>query len=143
MGLDNLPNSYPCKERGTAVLVDERIDCRATQQAGGCPWQNANPPVEGRVLGMLGTDCWYRGKWGNALLEKHSINDPMGENFSFFGDNEDGTIKTVASCISLADFIKTDVLPTVDELDDRNDLIYAEWYLRWSAENCDGLVCWY
>lgn len=152
MGLDNIPKNYPCKALGTAVLdSDERIDCKATQSCGGCPWKNANPPEDGRVLGMFGTDCWYRGKYGNYLLEETTAASSMGDDLSFYGDNEDGTEKSPASCVAVADLIATVLVDyTAEEIAEDQEkketvdgLRYAEWYLRWAAEKCDGLVCWY
>lgn len=167
MGLDNIPKNYPCKKAGTAILVPRvnqegnpllddngeavlSIDCHSTQEAGGCPWQNATKPATGAVYGMFGTDCWYRGKYGNFLLEEATISDPMGDDMSFYGDNEDGTEKSPASCVALADLIATALENYSDEdLYDAETaetvagLKYAEWYLRWAAEQADGLVCWY
>jgi hypothetical protein len=167
MGLDNIPKNYPCKTQGTAVLVhrldndenpvyDENgeavtsIDCEQTQAAGGCPWKNANPPIEGHVLGMFGTDCWYRGKYGNRLLEEATDNDPMGDNLSFYGDEEDGTVKSVSSCIATADLCRlawNSYEPEEAAAEETAEIIaglqYAEWYLRWAAETTDGLICWY
>ena len=74
MGLDNIPHNYPCQKQGIASLnKDGRIDCDLTKSKGNCPWKNE---YEKEVLlkearpayGMLGTDCWYRGKYGNFLL---------------------------------------------------------------------------
>lgn len=161
MGLDNIPKNYPCEAQGTAVIVNRTdatgnvildddgsvmttINCEATQSCGGCPWKNALPPTEGRVMGIFGTDCWYRGKYGNALLEEVTSSDPMGDNLSFYGDNEDGTEKSPESCVELADFIDGLLSAMGDDTEEyKSDLEYASWYLRWSAEVCGGLVCWY
>jgi hypothetical protein len=151
VGLDNIPKEYPCRSKGTAVLVeDDRIDCKATQAAGGCPWLNAGPPEEGRVLGMFGTDCWYRGKYGNYLLAEVTDADPMGDEESFYGDNEDGTEKSPGSCERLAEIIAKAIktyepadLAEADKRETYEGLKYAEWYLRWVAAECGGLVCWY
>lgn len=156
MGLDNIPNTYPCKAAGTAVMVTQtyedgstadQIDCEATQACGGCPWKNANPPTEGRVYGMLGTDCWYRGKWGNHLISTFFGSDTLD---NFYGDSEDGTEKSPESCLHLADMLKGaistyghDHLLSDEERETKKGLIYAEWYLRWAAAETDGLVCWY
>lgn len=160
MGLDNLPHNYPCSARGTAVMVpsldrygnqrtDEdgtphlSISCSETQDAGGCPWMNASPPEEGRVIGIFGTDCWYRGKHGNAALhEAGLVDDYTADSDTFYGDNEDGTYKSPQSCIALADTIRQAPLSDLPG-DLRDDLLYAEWYLRWAADQCGGLVCWY
>lgn len=95
-------------------------------------------------MGIFGTDCWYRGKYGNALLEEVTSSDPMGDNLSFYGDNEDGTEKSPESCVELADFIDGLLSAMGDDTEEyKSDLKYASWYLRWSAEACGGLVCWY
>lgn len=175
MGLDNIPREYPCRKQGTAVLVnyhdkdgnpiidpdtgepEKRIDCKQTQNAGGCPWLNElNKQDEsirgGRVYGMFGTDCWYRGKHGNYLIAQITDEDPMGDGYSFYGDEEDGTIKTVNDCIGTADFIGVILddardggtgLTDTDGDDLVPQLRYAEWYLRWAAEHCGGLFAWY
>lgn len=172
MGLDNIPHKYPCKAQGTAVLeprtneetgealLDDdgqpwmTINCQATQEAGGCPYQNAlskSGITEGRVYGMFGTDCWYRGKYGNAILAEATDHDLMGDEFSFYGDNTDGSYKSPQSCIELAEFIKTatesytagDWESDTEKVEVVAGLRYAEWYLRWAADECDGLECWY
>jgi len=166
MGLDNIPHNYPCKTRGTAVKVPRlnnenqpileedgsvmtRIDCQATQACGGCPYttelaKQDQTSIGNPVYGMFGTDCWYRGKWGNHLLAASGISE---ESNSFYGDNEDGTEKSAESCIQLADMID-EILYEGEALiiqgeDARPDLRYASWYLRWAAEYADGLTCWY
>lgn len=163
MGLDNIPKQYACKKKGTAVMVPRlnrdgdplidpdtnepimSIDCKATQEAGGCPWlaaYNASNLEGGPTLGMFGTDCWYRGKYGNYLLEQLAVMDPMGEGESFYGDNEDGTEKSPESCLMLADIID-EALADQFVPDIAADARYASWYLRWAADECDGLICWY
>ena len=165
MGLDNFPKQYPCKTQGTAVMVqrtnregtlltnedgtpDMAISCEATQACGGCPYmneRNKQTDLGNPVYGMFGTDCWYRGKYGNFIIGALGIEN---DELSFYGDNEDGTEKSPESCLQLADAIG-------EELDDLGghiiadgeditpDLRYAEWYLRWAAEFCDGLEAWY
>jgi len=169
MGLDNFPHKYPCKTQGTAVMEPRKdrdgndiidpetgevavaISCEATQACGGCPYKNAFDKSGldgGAVYGMFGTDCWYRGKYGNWLLQDAGISDGMDDDFSFYGNADDGCYKTEASCLSLADTI-SDFLD--DEPDWKSsesdstaaDLRYAEWYLRWAAEECGGLGAWY
>jgi hypothetical protein len=163
MGLDNFPRNYPCKTQGTAVMVqrknhegtllthedgspDMSIDCQASQACGGCPYKNAYDKSGlngGSVTGMFGTDCWYRGKWGNYLLEQADIST---DELTFYGDTEDGTEKSAQSCIDLADAIKNfldddELISNGENL--TGDLRYAEWYLRWASEECDGLGAWY
>lgn len=158
MGLDNIPNRYPCVTAGTAVMTrlegtdHEVISCRETQDHGGCPWLNAEPPHAGQVVGMLGTDCWYRGKYGNHLIEKWGEYNEL-EGYSFYGSNADGTHKTAAECLMLSEYM-TGLLPTEevgnpgpfgDEMDDEDQdgIRYAAWWLKFAAEHCDGSNCWY
>jgi len=167
MGLDNIPRNYPCKTKGTAVMAPRLnrdgeqivdpdtnepmtvIDCQATAACGGCPWKNAHVRAGepgGAVYGMLGTDCWYRGKYGNYLLEEIGVYDET-EAITFYGDNIDATEKSVSACIRTADAI-SDALNDEPEIfaDGENiteQLRYAEFWLRWVAEEADGSVCWY
>lgn len=166
MGLDNIPYEYPCRSRGTATLVPVtdkdgnplmdgggtrmRIDCSATMKSGGCPWKEAYEssglPEGGRAVGMFGTECWYRGKYGEWLLEVLGVDN---EDTTFYGDNEDGTYKSPPSCVALADSIDERIADrqTIPDPDGDGDLMpdmrYASWYLRWAAANCGGLTCWY
>lgn len=163
MGLDNYPRVLPCEAQGTAVtyelkvgdetILDDdgkpvtRIHCEDTIDNGGCPWFEANPPEEGRVLGMFGAPCWYRGKYGNALIEQY-VGYDESSHISFYGDNHDGTEKSAASCATLAEAINNAITDTDTEngwfeQEDRAGLVYAAWYSNWAAENTDGLRCWY
>ena len=170
MGLDNIPYKYPCKAQGTAVMdksldkdgneiIDEEtgevvlvINCNKTQEAGGCPFKNEHEKQQGLgnpVYGMLGTDCWYRGKWGQWLIEDAGLaNGFNDEHMSFYGDNDDGTYKSSLSCDALADaiddFLKDQPDWKASEGEgDASDLRYASWYLRWASRNAGGLACWY
>jgi len=81
MGLDNIPHRYACERLGTAVKVDildkdgvaivdeetglseKRIDCRATQAEGKCPYLislSKTDLQDGSVTGIFGTDCCSR-----------------------------------------------------------------------------------
>jgi len=165
MGLDNIPHRYACERLGTAVKVDildgdgvaipdeatglpiKSIDCRATQAQGKCPYLisvSKTDLQEGSVTGMFGTDCWYRGKYGNFLLEALQMNE---EEYSFYGDNEDGTFKSVSSCLALADAMEERMQEhgTVEiegEVVDK-EVKYAIWWLRWVANECSGSDAWY
>lgn len=167
MGLDNIPHVYACRKQGTVIesprldkdgnpLTEEdgtvlmSIDCEATKLAGGCPYANAfaKSGLEGgAVYGIFGTDCWYRGKWGNYLLEDIGIYDET-EGLSFYGTFGDASYKSPHECVVLADAI-SDFLddepdyksPNMDA--NASDLSYAEWYLRWVAKECEGVDCWY
>ena len=158
MGLDNIPHKYPCQTRGTAVmvarknhdgdtLVDDKgetlmaLSCEDTQACGGCPYKTAFEKSGldgGAVYGMFGTDCWYRGKYGNYLLSEAGIDT---DDINFYGDNEDGTYKSPESCLALADEIGETLADLEGEV--LEGLKYAEWYLRWVAEECDGMDAWY
>ena len=168
MGLDNMPHTYPCQTQGTAVMeritlndgsVDERIDCNETVVAGGCPFTNAEPPP-GQVTGMLGTFCWYRGKYGNFLV--NALNSPVGCDIdavssyvwdingddNFYGINEEGTYRPPDACRELADQMEAALDERGGQLvfgdDDRTgDVKYAIWYLRWVANECEGMDAWY
>ena len=177
MGLDNMPHVYPCKNQGTAVVnkkeveyegengemkvdVSYPIDCEATIEADGCPYMNADPPKEGSVLGLFGTHCWYRGKYGNwviSALETDSRNIDSVDGYdvgadNFYGTNEDGTHRPPDECRELADQMENNLNERGGTLvfindgaeDDRTaDAKYAIWYLRWVAEHCDGMGAWY
>lgn len=166
MGLDNIPHQYPCRTLGSAVLSDrldkdgntvldeltgipmKQIDCDATISAGGCPYTIAKEKAgidKGAVYGIFGTPCWYRGKYGNYLLDKLDIYDSTD---SFYGDHVDGTYKSPESCRFLADAIEEAMTEKngsliVDGEDLTDDVRYATWYLRWAADCTDGLSCWY
>ena len=166
MGLDNMPHAYPCQTQGTAVMermtlsdgsTGERIDCVETVAADGCPFTNAEPPP-GQVTGMLGTYCWYRGKYGNALIRALSgldMDDYSGDtdNDNFYGTDEDGLYRPPAACLSLADQMesaldeKGGILMATDGGGSQEDVTdeakFAIWYLRWVANECEGMDAWY
>ena len=162
MGLDNIPNEYGCKAKGTAVLVpltdsdgkaiiDEygnpevQIDCKATQEAGGCPWSKVFGERQGRVYGMFGTDCWYRGKYGFALLNAFGLEGEI-----LYGD--ESQIVSAEDCHELADEMVS-AFTTADgerkmEIMWEGENVAQDWwyladYLRWSAIVCNGLNAWY
>ncbi len=162
MGLDNMPHTYPCQTQGTAVMeritlsdgsVDERIDCNETVAAEGCPFTNAEPPP-GNVTGMLGTYCWYRGKYGNALIRALAGQDMDGYfmddgDDNFYGTDEEGLYRPPEACVALADQMES-------ALDERGGTLVAQhgeevtdeakfaiWYLRWVANESEGMDAWY
>ena len=175
MGLDNMPHEYPCQVQGTAVmgtvemwehdgkggrvpaiadgvrLTHERIDCVETVAADGCPFTNANPPP-GQVTGMLGTFCWYRGKYGNWLIRALKGMDPDDftdtDDDNFYGTDEEGLYRPPEACLSLADQMESALderggtLIAHDE-DVTDEAKFAIWYLRWVAEHCDGMDAWF
>ena len=176
MGLDNIPCQYPCLTAGTAVQVtmtnaagepivddsgapEQRIDCAATATTGGCPWHNTLGDRHGRVLGLFGAPCWYRGQHGVSILDMMSIDaDRM------YGD-ADGEL-TPAICHSIADDITEwltdnsiisagDGTPTGrratfpdpdnngDSTDITDDILYLVDWLRWVASTTNGALAWY
>lgn len=166
MGLDNIPQKYPCKKQETATYVTRKdadgnfllnedgsvmtsIDCEATQENGGCPYTKdyvKSGLAGGSVIGMFGTDCWYRGKYGNYLLEELGIyNEPLG--LSFYGALGDGAHKSPGECNLLADAMEVSVKNYQGSDENRDEvkesITYAIWYLRWAALNTEGLDCWY
>ncbi len=166
MGLDNIPNKYPCKTRGTAIITPRltkegdpileedgtpvtAIDCQATQENGGCPYKNdyeKSGLSGGAIYGIFGTDCWYRGKYGNYLVEELGIYDET-EGLSFYGALGDNSHKPAYECNLLANVME-EALETYEGEPENADevkesIAYAIWYLRWAALNTEGLDCWY
>lgn len=183
MGLDNIPRKYPCQTGGTAVMTfplwwteapadrraaflvdhdepDLAINCPSTQAAGGCPYRNAHPP-QGSVLGMFGTDCWYRGQYGADLINRYLPGINGDVLYGTHEDPESGPYLTADECHNLADRIHAALSATPDSAladrrsadnpdpDDetpasvRKELEYLAWYLRWAADNTDGLTAWF
>ena len=168
MGLDNIPKEYPCKRQGTAVMVRrlnqdgqpfrgqdgefvESISCEETAERNACPYQRAvkaTGMTEGAVYGMFGTPCWYRGKWGNYLIE--ALDNGEGE-YSFYGDSDDEGTKSPENCLATADYMEGLLNEKVAEFPEfivnGEDLVpqirYAIWWLRWVAHEANGSTCWY
>jgi len=167
MGLDNFPDEYPCKARGVAVFIPDldkdgnetfhadgstklRFSCQKTMEAGVCPLHNhPTRPAEGAVYGMLGTDCWYRGKYGTFLLELLDLDD----NFLYGGE---GNLIHEEELVSMADEIDEALLERLDEYgrfeyghpdgtieDKAPDIKYLSWWLRFMAEEGTSVVAWY
>ena len=167
MGLDNIPASYACKNQNVAILDDEnRIDCQATIEAGKCPLmnkKNTDPLIKDAVipLGMFGTNCWYRGKYGAYLLEQMVNFNPdfsYDENTLYgheFADESDGL--TADECLEVSEemfhyaeswvhYVKTksNVAGKLEEEKNLiNDWVYLAWWLKFVGENCDGMNSWY
>lgn len=170
MGLDNIPAVYPCRLHQTAVLDnDGRIDCQETIKQNRCPYhtiKNSDPFIKdvGGVLGMFGTECWYRGKYGNYLLDKmRNWNDAFSEEMgdgSFYGDiqetdeNQGGI--SAEECLRMSEimaryleswiaFVKNTHEYATEEDKQRgiNDWIYATWWLKFVGENAEGSGVWY
>lgn len=167
MGLDNIPNVYPCKKRGGVVLdKDGRIDCEKTMNAGNCPWKqeyesNVMVSKSKPAYGMLGTNCWYRGKYGNALLNlfEHGDFDAYGDTqYHFYGEGfatgKEGM--SVEYCLEMSKWMKDNTekfaeqaIAYAESNNDSNpqdlisDWIYASWWLDFVAKYADGSNIWY
>ena len=167
MGLDNIPREYPCRNQGVAVLTEDgKIDCNATIESGKCPhnnMKNSNPLIKDSIipLGMIGTNCWYRGKYGAYLLEqmKNYIEDfSYDENTLYGNELDDGNNGLAASeCLNIsnemiayseawAHYVKTNS-EVAGDLDKEKDLIndwsYLAWWLKFIGEECNGSISWY
>lgn len=153
MGLDNIPCEYPCITSKSAVIktvtleggAEAKIDCAATRTAGGCPWHKRLGDQPGAVTGILGAPCWYRGKYGVALLTGLGL--PADE---LWGD-ETG-LMTPTAALQLADAITDRFAPLDAERDStimcngRNvaaDVWYLHDWLAWVAAECGGAIAWY
>ena len=159
MGLDNMPHKYPCEIQGTAIMetitlrdgsTNERIGCVETVAVDGCPFTNAKPPP-GQVVGMLGTYCWYRGKYGNWLinaLKGHEGDDYYLDDDNFYGTDEEGLHRPPKECKELADQMESDLAERGGTLefegeDATDEVKFAIWYLRWTAAECEGMDAWF
>ena len=109
------------------------------------------PP--GQVTGMLGTYCWYRGKYGNALIRALSgldMDDYSGDtdDNNFYGTDDEGLYRPPEACRSLADQMESALderggtLIAHDE-DVTDEVKFAIWYLRWAADECNGMGTWF
>lgn len=158
MGLDNIPAVYPCVKQGSAVLTtDERgvIDCAATQEAGGCPWAIAQERDRGTpITGMLGTDCWYRGKVGTYMLQLlHEAGYDPPVQGGFYGPDETNLSPEYCAILGrwMAEHVEVYARLVAEhgtDYGDRaeaaiNDYRYAAWWLTWIAEAGDGAKAWW
>lgn len=167
MGLDNIPANYACKKQNVAIMTeDNRIDCQATIQAGKCPhdiMKNSNHLIKDSIipLGMMGTNCWYRGKYGAYLLEQmvnHIDDFPYDENTLYGNEMEDGNEGLSADeCVDISNemfayaeawvhYVKTASEVAGDSDKEKaliDDWVYLAWWLKFVGEECDGTVSWY
>ena len=172
MGLDNIPGIYPCKREGTAVYSDnEQISCDKTIEVGGCPYHNEkskDPIVSGinGVTGIVGVDCWYRGKYGNYLLYLMSKYNPPMDFYGLGLTNELGEEGiSEEDCLALSNWMKDHIEAfakevelaiesgsiSVSENDSKQevaqqmirDWIYASWWLWFVSEFAEGSAIWY
>jgi hypothetical protein len=163
MGLDNMPMTYPCEN--IAIRNSEgQIDCDETQKAGRCAYLNeyANDPIVNKtvaVRGMFGTDCWYRGKYGNILLEdmmEKSQDFAKEIKWDFYGDEEDGISEDACLHMSKVMFnyaeawskVVHDKIKNGEVIEERKeelikDWIYAAWWLKFAGIYGYGSAIWY
>ena len=161
MGLDNIPREYPCATKATRDS-DNRIDCVKTQEENNCPWKNekeSSPMVKniGKTVGIFGTDCWYRGKYGNFLLD--ILNDKVDQHemheYHFYGENDDGL--NTDYCFDMAKWMRDNTeqfafnakkyietnQPNEDVKDYINDWTYAIWWLEFVGKTSNGSAVWW
>lgn len=161
MGLDNMPNVYPCVKENSAIMKDGRIDCEATIYANQCPYrrEKENDPLTKdmrSVYGMFGTDCWYRGKYGNYLLKTMQNFNPLFpyDEDGFYGDTEDGISED--ECLTMSDVMLNFTESWVHYVDTKaefenkeerkiliDDWIYAAWWLKFVSNYGEGSGVWY
>lgn len=161
MGLDNIPREYPCKDKATRV--NGKIDCVQTQDEGNCPWQNEkenNHMVKyiERVPGLFGTDCWYRGKYGNFLLDilHETVDQYEMHEYHFYGEEDDKGLdtdycfdmarwmrdNTEKFAFNAAKYIETN--KSNGELKDYiDDWTYAIWWLEFVGKTSNGSAVWW
>lgn len=158
MGLDNIPQVYPCKKQGF-IEDGEQIDCSVLQENGQCPWKNefeSSLTKEGGgspTYGMFGTDCWYRGKWGNYLIEEllscdSSVEEPpvtlygTGIHGEEILSSEDST-RLANWVLNHSDNFERMISVRDDMQSDMPDWFYLAWWLKFTAEFSDGSIPWY
>lgn len=165
MGLDNIPTVYPCVKQGSAVVIlkpplveggepHETIDCDATQSAGGCPWAIAAVGRGRGAIGMMGTDCWYRGKVGTYMLQLlHEAGYDPPVQGGFYGPDETNLSPEYCAILGrwMAEHVEVYARLVAEhgtDYGDRaeaaiNDYRYAAWWLTWIAEAGDGAKAWW
>ena len=66
----------------------------------------------------------------------------------FYGTDEEGLYRPPEACRSLADQIESDLAEqggtlTFRDEDVTDEVKFAIWYLRWVADECEGMDAWY
>jgi len=162
MGLDNIPREYPCALKA-ARDEDNRIDCVKTQEQNNCTWKNekeSNLMVKhiSRTTGMFGTDCWYRGKYGNFLLDilEGNVGQFETHEYTFYGEGDDGL--DIDYCNNMAKWMRDNTekfafnaKKYVEGNEDQNDLLisyindwaYAIWWLEFVGKTSNGSAVWW
>ena len=167
MGLDNIPREYPCAAKATRDS-DNRIDCVKTQEENNCPWKNEkenSPMVKniGKTVGIFGTDCWYRGKYGNFLLDilEHKEGDEVRDTYyehpySWYGQDDDGLDtdycfdmakwmrdNTEKFAYKASKYIDSEQLENGSVKDYIDDWSYAVWWLEFVGKTSNGSAVWW
>lgn len=167
MGLDNIPQEYPCVKQGVAIMTgDNRIDCDATINSGKCPWKVEHEKSylvkdTKPTYGMFGTPCWYRGKYGNFLVSMLSGSpDSYADTaYSFYGDGEgENEGMSTEYCLEMNEYMTDNIErfasqarlyrnseagKDIDLEETIKDYMYATWWLKFAAEHCNGSKIWY
>jgi hypothetical protein len=108
---------------------------------------------------MFGTDCWYRGKYGNYMLadlKKYNSDFDNDMPSDFYGNSDDGIDSD--TCLEMSDvmfqyaeswshtvnkMVKNGELPEQNKESYIRDWIYAAWWLKFVGKNGDGSAIWY
>lgn len=161
MGLDNIPREYPCAAKATRT--DGKIDCVKTQEQGNCTWKNEKENDYmvkdiNATSGIFGTDCWYRGKYGNFLLD--ILNDKVDQfennEYSFYGEDDNEGLNT-DYCFDMAKWMRDNTEQFAfnakkyieenksngDVKDYINDWTYAIWWLEFVGKTSNGSAVWW
>ena len=147
MGLDNIPRTYPCVKANTAVYTiaemknddgsdHQMVDCEETQNRGACPYrtEGAKADLGEGVHGMFGTSCWYRGKYGEYLLQELGLDTNQ---WTFYGDGVEGDEGLSPEyCHDLANKMRE----ALEELDTRHT--YDKSKPKTLAEPFNGAITW-
>lgn len=167
MGLDNIPGIYPCELTNTDVRDKHgHIDCKSTMECGGCTFKNELDKSEfilgDSTYGIFATPCWYRGKYGNYMLDQVFMSKNFSSDFDqgFYGDvgydeesDEQGGL-TVDYCYALANEMEKltdewdEIAMTLEPLPGQKERLkidwrYAIWWLRFTAKFAGGSKVWY
>lgn len=90
MGLDNIPNPYPCVGKDTTIRTkDDKLNYNAMIENKVCPFYNSN-----HAIGIFGTNCWYRGKAIARELEALGYDNLSNE---FYQDKESDELPELKS----------------------------------------------
>jgi len=115
MGLDNIPNPYPCAGKETTIRTKgDKLDCNAMIEKEICPFYDSK-----HAVGMFGTNCWYRGKAITRELEALGYEN-LGD--EFYQDKENNELPLLKSELE-------DILNKLDSKSEKEkkDLKGAGW----------------